>query len=194
MVLVFSITGDVATCTPSAAVTLNSNDCLKRWAPMSPQKMTELVNFLESRIKDKEKVVSYGGASFGLKSIRSLVTDPHKLDFIAKNHVDLLHLFVVDNGYRASLQSFLKDEEQTTEDSIVYSIHKIYTKAVNTGVLMRKARSKQIFPWFIRQELELPPINVPSVIDALQRPRTVPSWIKDPIAADDTLHWLADIA
>lgn len=190
MVLVFSITGDVAACTPSAAVTLDNDSVLTRWEPLSAEKMTELVNFLESRIKDNETVVSYGGASFGLKVISSLVKDPLKIEFIAKKHVDLLHLFVVDNGYRASLQSFLKDDETTTEDSIVYSIRKVYQKAVDTGVLMRKAKSKQIFPWFIRQELELPPIDVPSVINACKRPRTVPSWIKDPIDVNDTLNWL----
>lgn len=190
MVLVFSITGDVTTLQPTKAITLHDT-IIKHWTPLTPDTVAALINFIDECMQKDEKVVSYGGASFGLKIIAQFVPESPKLPRIAKNHIDLLHLFVVDNGYRASLQSFLK-ESDSDEESVVYNIHKVYLKAANTGVLMRTAKSKQVFPWFIRQELDLPPISIPSVTEALTRPRTVPSWIKDPVSINETLQWLKD--
>jgi len=197
--LFFSVAGDTSTYVPTCAVTLSATGTQKQWPLATCENGRELLEFLV-REMETATLVSFGGASFGLRALRTLVPDAaNTISRIAYDHVDLMHLFVVDNGYRAPLASFNATDASSKPrpsdaaldcERVVRDLEAAHAMACSRGVLMRTAKSGQIFPWFIRQELEEPPITLPTVRESLQRIQRAPQWIRDPLSKTTGLEWL----
>ena len=175
----------------------------KEWPLQSHAQTTSFVDFLNEEAQKGTVIVSYGGTSFGFKKLAIKLPDFNFKDLVLR-HVDLLYLFTVDNGYRAALASFVNMPKGVSDlllnntfnvaikacRDTTTAIYDMYTEATQRGVLMRTAKSGQIFPWFLRQELEQPPIQIPTVDQAKDRPRTIPNWIKEPVSATEAIEWL----
>ena len=198
----FSIAGVPQGANPTCAVTLK-DDQTREWPLATPEQLADFISFLRAEVGAKHEVISYGGASFGLKLIAAKLPGDDLTD-LTLDHIDLMYLFVVDNGYRAALASFVSVPPGVSENLLsaeypraiaacrttVAAIYKMYASAKLRGVLMRTARSKQVFPWFIRQELEQPPITIPTVRETKERPRNIPTWIRDPVPVNEPIAWL----
>ena len=195
----FAVAGDISTYAPKCAMTLDADSDRREWQLSTPDEAREFLEFLVEK-SNTETLISFGGASFGLRALLTLVPDEKtKITELAYDHIDLMHLFIVDNGYRAPLASF-KATKTSSEprpsdamldcERVIRDLEATHAMAVARGVLMRTAKSGQIFPWFIRQELEEPPITLPTVKESLERTQRAPQWVRDPLAKTAGLEWL----
>lgn len=209
MAVYIAFSGDIHTRVLYAATTL-LNGMTAHWqgdhgSAMPPNIADALVTYLQVAVGTGSTLVSFNGAGFGfqiLSAVSSL-----DLTRLVMGHTDIMVAFVADNGYMASLDSFASvirpgpkipivswldnpDGALSACDATAAAIKMVHEMGEARGLLVRKSKQGKSCTWYIRGDLEVPPIKMASLEDTLQKGTRPPAWVTRPVDPASLISWM----